>query len=60
MGCFEDFIQFRDEVDEAKKKIIVSGATNGREQERSREDESISKLKVKELGLFPSIFRRKT
>ncbi len=29
MGCFEDYMQFRDEVNEVKKKILVHGA--GRE-----------------------------
>jgi hypothetical protein len=28
MGCFEDYMQFRDEVDEAKKKIKGQGASN--------------------------------
>ncbi len=35
MGCFEDFMQFRDEVDEVKKKIRGQGASN---ECRCRED----------------------
>jgi|GEM_PF-3524718 len=33
MGCFEDYMQFRDEVDEVRKK--------------KKEEEEISKTKVK-------------
>jgi len=28
MGCFEDYMQFRDEVDEVKKKIQGHGASS--------------------------------
>jgi hypothetical protein len=35
MGCFEDFMQFLDEVDEIKKKGPAKGTTN---ECRCRED----------------------
>jgi len=49
MSCFEDYMQFRDEVDEAKKKIRGQGESN---ECRCRDDlvndeEDISKTKVK-------------
>lgn len=50
MGCFEDYMQFRDEVDEAKKKIQGHGASNkcrGKEDQIGN-DENISKPKVKD------------
>jgi len=50
MGCFEDFMQFRDEVDEVRKKILVRGATNGRRctQDLVEKKEGISKPKAKD------------
>ncbi|MCK9441064.1 MAG: hypothetical protein M0Q13_06560 [Methanothrix sp.] len=49
MGCFEDYMQFRDEVDEAKKKILRRGACNVRlhMQDLEKREEDISKPKVK-------------
>ena len=49
MGCFEDYMQFRDEVDEAKKKIEGQEESN---ECRCRDDlandeEDISKPKSK-------------
>ncbi len=49
MGCFEDYMQFRDEVDEAKKKIKGQEESN---ECRCRDDlandeEDISKPKSK-------------
>jgi hypothetical protein len=35
MSCFEDYMQFRDDVDEVKKKIQGQGASN---ECRYRED----------------------
>jgi hypothetical protein len=51
MGCFEDFMQFRDEVDEVRKKILVRGATNGcrSTQDQEEKKEGISKPKAKDL-----------
>jgi hypothetical protein len=50
MGCFEDFMQFRDEVDEVRKKILIRGATNGRRctQDLEEKKEGISKPKAKD------------
>jgi hypothetical protein len=49
MGCFEDFMQFRDEVDGIKKRGLLRETTNVR---RCREDlekteEDIGKPNVK-------------
>ena len=49
MGCFEDYIQFRDEVDEAKKKIQGRGASNDCrcKGDLEKKEEDIAKHKVK-------------
>ncbi|MFZ3149704.1 MAG: hypothetical protein WA137_11780 [Methanothrix sp.] len=49
MGCFEDFMQFRDEVDEAKKKILRRGACNECRcvEDLVKKEENISKSKIK-------------
>ncbi|MFZ2471236.1 MAG: hypothetical protein WAW52_04765 [Methanothrix sp.] len=49
MGCFEDYMQFRDEVDEAKKKIRSQVARNVCQCKRDLEkkEEYIGKPKVR-------------
>jgi hypothetical protein len=50
MGCFEDYIQFREEVDEAKKKIQGQRASNGcrckEDLEKKEEDIAMPKVKA--------------
>jgi hypothetical protein len=48
MSCFEDLMQFRDEVEEARKKIRVNGNTlrrMGREKP-GKSEESTSQLQA--------------
>jgi hypothetical protein len=49
MGCFEDYMQFRDEVDEAKRKTRGNGASKKCrcKEDQIENDEDISKLKAK-------------
>ncbi|MDD1750703.1 MAG: hypothetical protein LUO89_12625 [Methanothrix sp.] len=49
MGCFEDFMQFRDDVDEVKRNNLAGRATSGRRcrEDLAKKEEDISKFKVK-------------
>lgn len=48
MGCFEDFEQFRDEVDQAKKKIQAREASSQcRCRDMAKKEEDLVNLEVK-------------